>query len=72
MFLIMQELRLNVSLGYPEDIVHYLEEIPQQWISEETDVGDFLDVNIGEVYDPSKFWFIIRPTELDDLMDEIQ
>lgn len=52
--------------------MRYREEIPRQWITEDTEVGSCIDVCVGEVYDPSKFWFITRGKELDELMDEMQ
>lgn len=53
-------------------MVQYLEDIPRQWLSRDQKEGVFIDVWIAEVYDPSKFWFIINKQKLDDMMNEMQ
>ncbi|XP_018333463.1 tudor domain-containing protein 5-like isoform X2 [Agrilus planipennis] len=60
----------------PPDVVHLFEELPRQWISEDIKLMSFIDIDVGEIYDPSKFWIILRGPEtsqkLDAMMDEMQ
>ncbi|KAK5650357.1 hypothetical protein RI129_001386 [Pyrocoelia pectoralis] len=59
---------------YPEDVIHMHEEIPRQFMPSHVQQGDFVDVVIGEVYDPSKFWLLFHELyeSLNNLMDEMQ
>ncbi|KAK5641294.1 hypothetical protein RI129_009841 [Pyrocoelia pectoralis] len=68
-------LNLDVSVWvYPVDVMHMYEVIPRQFMPSHVKTGDFVDVVIGEVYDPSKFWLIFHELHdsLNNLMDEMQ
>lgn len=54
--------------------MRYNEQIPRQFVPTNTQEKSFVDVVVAEVYDPSKFWIILRNRNdsLDDLMDAMQ
>ncbi|KAI4458899.1 tudor domain containing protein [Holotrichia oblita] len=58
----------------PVDIVEFGVELERQWISPDMNEQDYIDVNVGEVYDPSKFWMNLRmyANKLNELMDNLQ
>ncbi|KAK9737379.1 OST-HTH/LOTUS domain [Popillia japonica] len=58
----------------PVDIVEFGTELEKQWISPDTNEQDYVDVNVAEVYDPSKFWLNLRiyASKLNELMDNLQ
>lgn len=60
---------------YPPDAVRLFEQLPSQWVDIET-LDDFIDISITEVYDPTKFWFILEnencSCKLRDLMKNLE
>lgn len=48
--------------------------INRQWIGKDVGISDFLDIYVAEIYDPSKFWLLMKEHLylLDELMDSMQ
>ncbi|KAK4881755.1 hypothetical protein RN001_005074 [Aquatica leii] len=62
------------TFRYPENVVELYDEIPRQFLPDSVKEDDYIDVCIGEVYDPSKFWILLDDytNQLNELMDEMQ
>ncbi|GJQ83207.1 putative P granule organization [Trypoxylus dichotomus] len=58
----------------PPDVVMSGTELERQWIDPGTNEQDCIDVNIAEIYDPSKFWMILKmcSNRLNAMMDNMQ
>ncbi|XP_019865537.2 uncharacterized protein LOC109594737 isoform X2 [Aethina tumida] len=56
----------------PDDVCKLGTEIPRHFLPKTTKAYDEIDVIVGEVHDPSKFWICCDDSNLDKLMDEIQ
>lgn len=52
--------------------MQFLDDIPRQWLSKEQVEGSYIDVSVAEIYDPSKYWFIVHKDKLDAMMDDMQ
>lgn len=73
--LFSQDLLFNqLEEAYPPDVIHLGEEIPRQFIRKDAQGGDWIQVSVGEIYDPSKFWILLKEykDDLDILMDDMQ
>lgn len=55
-------------------ILNLYEEIPRQFLPKGIKENDYIDVCVGEIYDPSKFWVLLQESnnQLNNLMDEMQ
>ncbi|KAF5286906.1 hypothetical protein FQA39_LY00439 [Lamprigera yunnana] len=62
------------NFKFPEDVVSISEIIPRQFLSEDMMEEDYIEVCIGEVYDPSKFWLLLNDytQDLNQLMKELE
>lgn len=58
----------------PPDVFPLGAQLEKQWIDPGTGEQDYIDVNVAEVYDPSKFWINLKnySFKLNTLMDELQ
>ncbi|XP_031332897.1 uncharacterized protein LOC116163188 isoform X2 [Photinus pyralis] len=65
---------LSKKFAYPDDVIQMYEEIPRLLLPDDIQEGDFVDVVVGEIYDPSKLWLLFHEyyDALNNLMDEIQ
>lgn len=54
--------------------MHLGDRIESQWIDEDVEEGNYIDIIIAEIYDPSKFWIQLKSERatLDQLMNELQ
>lgn len=60
---------------YPPDTVKLFEELDREWVPDCKPM-EFLEIIVSEIYDPSKFWFILLDEKhfasLHSMMDEMQ
>ncbi|KAF2900891.1 hypothetical protein ILUMI_05296 [Ignelater luminosus] len=62
------------SAHFPDNVMRYGDEIPRQFVPTHIQENSFIDVQVAEVYDPSKFWVILKDCDdlLNHLMDAMQ
>ncbi|RZC40124.1 hypothetical protein BDFB_012591, partial [Asbolus verrucosus] len=60
------------SILIPPDVLHPGDKIPRYPIGDSYQVGDYLDIAVGEIYDPSKFWITDPYGKLKPLMNNLQ
>ncbi|KAF5298299.1 hypothetical protein FQR65_LT09810 [Abscondita terminalis] len=65
---------VHSNFQYPDDVLQLNDTIVRQFLPKGVEEDDYIDVCVGEVYDPSKFWVLLDDftNELNNLMDQIQ
>lgn len=64
----------QIHINYPPDCVHINDDIEIQWLMNNEQEMDYIELIVSEIYDPSKFWIQLKSESkhLHDLMDEMQ
>ncbi|XP_063909348.1 tudor domain-containing protein 5 [Zophobas morio] len=70
----VEQVEIDWSLGselIPADVVQYLDEIPRFSLSDIM-LGDYLDINIGEIYSIDQFWVFPKYGDIEVITNELE
>ena len=72
-FFKLQDEPLELGL-YPEEVLGHKDTYPSPVLPKNLKTGDYIELQVAEVYNPHKFWITVREyaLALDKLMDEMQ